>query len=406
MRHQSFIEHALFRNYYDTFPKANKSLLIDFEDKFQSPIVRKKNQVPTYCLAKFGNKTNKHNNLRHKDNVITYTGIALDIDNKGEDYLSFNKIKKLLNKRFGDIYFILHTTYNSSPNLNRFRIIIPFNEAILPDNLCLVYEYLKKTLKLDGTIDSSSANISLSFLFPACSEENKKNYQIFINKKACRLFDPSVAIAQTPRPPKPHKQPRKKSPKHTVNYIPTPVNLPQLQLAPKTLRIIKTGDANQHNKDHSKAYFIVLQELINKGLDDNQIANIVLDSEYGISERFLEKGIDWSLQEINRVRSKSKQRGLLSKIPPCYNHQEHMSASGAVDYLSRVLKFCVNKPKGIKGIKAPAGLGKTASLIRAIVKSNLLYVEFYVPNHRLAEECRLRFIEAGLNPDQVQTIKG
>lgn len=82
------------------------------------------------------------------------------------------------------------------------------------------------------------------------------------------------------------------------------VNLLQSVLPRDLMKLIKEGP---QDGDRSSALATVMNRLIRLELDDNQIADILLDPTNAISSKPLEKGIDWVMTDIARFRAKKPQ---------------------------------------------------------------------------------------------------
>jgi P4 family phage/plasmid primase-like protien len=85
----------------------------------------------------------------------------------------------------------------------------------------------------------------------------------------------------------------------------TAVDVDALTMLKREVRqLIKQGVPS--GEDRSAAVAKVVSALLRLGLEDNQIADVLLNPAYGISERPLEKGEDWTMTDIARMRAKAK----------------------------------------------------------------------------------------------------
>jgi len=110
----SNVKFTVLDNYKDTDTKSALLPLRKFSREFKHPIIARKDEAPAYVMAVFGGKVNGKGNLRHANNVISYSGIVLDIDNSGTDYTCFFDAKEGLNKSFSNYSYIIHSTISST----------------------------------------------------------------------------------------------------------------------------------------------------------------------------------------------------------------------------------------------------------------------------------------------------
>jgi len=396
-------------NYKDTDTKAVSFSRNKFLSKFNSPVIASKDEAPAYVMAVFGDKINDKGNLRHAGNITVYTGIVLDVDNKGNDYTSFSDAKERLAKLCGGCAYAIHSTISHTGEKNRFRIVIPFLSPIGSDKLKPAFLFFSKGLTLGDSVDSCSYTISQPFIFPACEEADADGYKVYINFKGKGLFNPKKILAAKLTVQKgKNKKSSNKSTNKGRSFVPVKVSLNRYGIDSGVINIIKTGDVSGFNGDRSDAAFHVISELIKLKLLDNVIASILLKSNYAISERFINKGIQWTLDEISRIRDKlifSRKR-IFDGIEPYYPLAKEISVKRASRVMQkRISEWAVN-PEGYFGLKLPAGIGKTEGYLVAIVNSDAKLIEVYVPTHTLANECRQRLIDKGMKFDEVMVIQG
>jgi len=99
---------------------------------------------------------------RYADNVIQYTCLMLDYDG------GFTIPEAI--ERFIDYVHFGYTSFNHSPEVNKFRVLIPLKTPIKPDQL---KERKKAICKWLGDVDESCLAIGRAFYVPSCSEQNK-----------------------------------------------------------------------------------------------------------------------------------------------------------------------------------------------------------------------------------------
>ena len=151
-------------------------------------------------------------------------------------------------------------------------------------------------------LDNTSATQSQGFIFPVKKKVNSK-YRVFINDKS-KLFNskklpkPSAhSIAQKAR-----KKQRKALSEKDFNY--EKVDLNKLSLSDEVKQAIQTGDGTFLKKEgyisRSEFCYAIIHELAKLKLNDQVIASILLDANNLISERFIERGTQQTLIEINK----------------------------------------------------------------------------------------------------------
>jgi len=263
-----------------------KSLSVqEFSKQFKNAAVGEKNETPTYVMAELGDKEDEvTKSLRHKENIINYTGIVLDVDNKvGKNaYRSYAFSKQQLTKKFGDYHFIIHTSFSSKPKHEKYRIIILLAHPIPKEKLKSAVNYFTKELNLGEAVDDASKTISQCFFFPVRKKADSK-YRLFINNKS-ELFNPDN-LPNTPCnsiATRTDKKQRKALSVDDFNY--EKVDLNKLRLSADLKQAIITGDATRLKKEgyesRSEFCYAVILKLAALKLEDQVIANIVLDATY------------------------------------------------------------------------------------------------------------------------------
>jgi len=423
---------SLTQIYRDDIKRKSLSIKA-FSNKFKNAKVGDKETTTNFVMAKMGDIENPpFMTLRHAENVITYTAIVLDIDNDKRidtgkkkrngrpitkkvkldniNYRSFDYAKKQLTKELGDYHFIIYTSFKSKPDYEKYRIIILLSNTIPKENLKTAVDYFNKKLAFGVALDNASANQSQGFIFPVKKKSNSK-YRVFINDKS-KLFNskklpkPSVhSIVQ-----KVSKKQRKALSEKDFNF--KKVDLNKLPLSDKVKQAIQTGDETFLKKEgyesRSEFCYAIIYKLAELKLEGQVIANIVLDADNGISERFIERGIQQTFVEVNKGISEVKlmNQHVFDDISPHYPVTDEMSANAASKEIHRCIQKWAQQPKGHLGIKASAGIGKTEAYLDVVVDSNAKLIEIYVPTHELGDECEQRLIKKGVHPSNIQVIKG
>lgn len=408
----------------------HKSLSIEeFSNLFNNAKVGNKKSTVNFVMAEMGDiEKEPRMTLRHAKNVIAYTAIVLDIDNEkntgkkddngkaikakldNQDYRSFDFTQEQLTKKLGNCHFIIYTSFNSKPDHEKYRVIILISNPIPIGRLKPAVHYFNKKLGFGVALDNTSGSRSQSFVFPVIKNSNSK-YRHFINNKS-KLFN-SKKLPKTTDPSiahKANKKQRKALPEKDFNF--KKVDLDKLALSDKVKQAIQTGDGTSLKKggyhSRSELCYAIILKLAELKLEDQVIANILLDVDNSISERFIERGTQQTLIEINKAMSEIKYMNqyVFDDIPPHYPITNEMSANAAFQEIHRLIQKWVQQPKGHLGIKASAGIGKTEAYLDAIVGSNAKLIEIYVPTHKLADECEQRLIKKGVPTTHIQVIKG
>lgn len=386
------ITYTTFPSYSDTVNhKLVNEPLSYFEARFKKPRIGTKESTKVLAMTAFGKTKNERGSFRHKANTLDYYGIILDYDNDKQDYLSFASATKKLK----DYYYIAYSTYRSTPSKNKYRIIIPFATPIPNAQLDVICDYFATVTGATDTLDNASKTISQTFIFPVCKDQTVSEYQYYINDKVDQLFDPSSLLKDYPIPTKKLLTKKATVKKRIRVEKLIKINVDLLNIDSKFKVLIRTGDTAQYEGDRSVRDCAVLAHLMNKGIDDHTILSIVLDQDYGISERFLEKGEYWTQGELERIHQlvkKEHEEALLTECEPEYPKKEFLSAHEASSLMRRGIHQWIKNPKGYRAIAAPAGIGKSHMVISSIVKEFSIFltkprlIEIYVPTHKLAQQ--------------------
>lgn len=91
---------------------------------------------------------------RCKGNVVAINGIVLDID----DNYTIDQAKEL----FKDIEYVLYTTFRHTPEKHKFRIVIPFSQPLLAEDIPGRQDAIVETFP---GVDRASFTVSQSFYF-------------------------------------------------------------------------------------------------------------------------------------------------------------------------------------------------------------------------------------------------
>ena len=385
-----YIKFTTYPNYKNARSLGKiKESIKQFEKRFIKPKFGSKLDAESFTFATFGNIENKKGNYRHAGNVKEYYGIVLDFDNKFTDYLSFEDAIELLK----EYYFIAYTTHSHRPELNKFRIIIPTKIPFESKYLKSVDEYFRVLMKPGDSLDNASCTVSQAFVLPVC-ENKRQEYLYHINDSIKELFDPSELIKNFPKEQNKLIKEKKKSIRKDIqNELPVE-NIDDYPISSKIKKLIKSGDASKFENDRSRLLFHIITHLVEIGLQDMAIASILFNTEFGVSERSIEKGKEWTFDEIARIRGKSRTPKLILGIDEYFKNDatKTMEATKAQSILNSLVKWWIKELPGNRAIAAAAGLGKTHAILENIIlNSENRFYEIYVPDHNLAEQLKERF---------------
>ncbi len=226
--------------------------------------------------------TFRRGGIREDIDVLAMWAAVLDCD----DGVNREGIEAKLN----GYRYVAHTSYSHSGEKPKWRVTIPFSAPMPPSKAYALFEYFNKIF--DGKLDKACKNPSHPYYLPAVPPGGEDNYQVF----SCEgvLFDPSTLKAESA-----DNVPG--SGKAEVPDSLPDVDINRLGLGPRTIILIKEGG---NPSDRSTALFSAVRRMIEAGLDNATIAAVLLNSDYGISDKPLDKGIEWTMEEIARGRAK------------------------------------------------------------------------------------------------------
>jgi len=394
------VKFSLANSFWDANPVNKSQPIAKFQQLFEYPQKGYKEKANVFSFAVFGKDKNNNENLRYRENVKEYTGLVLDIDNDKDNYVSYEEAKKRLQKFLKKHAFIIYTSYSSTPEINRFRIVIFFSEPIRPGILKSIHNYVAEKLKLGDSIDSSGYAVSRPFVFPVCQRGRLSEYKYYINSKATHCFNPKSIPASAIQDESSKVKKKTKNSKITSRFKAETVDLDAHSIDLKTKSLIKSGDASAFNNDRSRLGYRVIKHLIEKGLSTNEIGSVLLDLNYGISERFFDKGSLWTIEDIERIRIDE------GTAPAYFPRKKEQDIDDAYAEMERIIKKWLINPVDYRAIQGPAGSGKTEIVIQEVSQSKFNTIEIYVYNHKLAQEYRTRLIDNGMDSYQVEVMRG
>ena len=142
--------------------------------KLSKPIIRKDKDGDYLILATFSS------NIRNANNLLTYTGAVIDVDDTTQDMQS-------IADAFTDYKCCIHTTHSHmAPNKGqRYRVVIPYKKPLTPKQHVAAILYLMSKIgdisKRNENVDTSSKALSRPMYLPACPKSRKKHFQYYNN---------------------------------------------------------------------------------------------------------------------------------------------------------------------------------------------------------------------------------
>jgi hypothetical protein len=139
---------------------------------------------------------------RCKANVIALNGIVLDVDKS----MTMNQVMEQLK----DVEYVLYTTFRHTAENHRFRVIIPFSQPLLSQDIPLYQASIKEYFP---GVDNASFSVSQSFYF-----HSGKNDSIAYHNKGI-MIDPYVFERREPEPiPEPKLNPIELTAQQQTDY--------------------------------------------------------------------------------------------------------------------------------------------------------------------------------------------
>lgn len=407
MNSRQKITFSNFDSIKDVNPEEVTEAITEFGKRFQTTIPKKETlnkylklskadqlkekDGKCYALAIFKNNELDGKLQRKDSNVLSCTGIGIDVDNKdSNDMLTIDVVKNV----FKEYFFILHTTHSSSKHQPRFRIIILFKEPVLPTKHANVFEHFKR--ELNNKIDSVVRNPSRVFFYPSCPSDQEDHYYYYINKG--RLFDASVFSDSLTI-----KHDKKKIKKCKTIDCPEfiKVDIDKLKIGDKLKDSLINGYKEGDYTSTSEHSFACIKQLLDNDISLKQIFCIIANTEYAVNSHYgSDKTKVW--EDVLRIADKIKNKNYAVKIgtEPYYQSPDYREPEEICNNIRNDIINYVNEQNNecnySLGIKASAGIGKTEAVIKQIVKmvnNKDTLIEVYLPSNKLANEFRKRILK-------------
>lgn len=135
---------------------------------------------------------------RCKENVVALWGIVLDVDE--------NKTIEQTIDWLGDIEYVLYTTFRHTPEKHKFRVVIPFSEPLLAED---INGYKDSIMNKFPGVDAASFTVSQGFFFHSGNNDPiaYHNQGMIINPydyfqyQAPQVYVPPTTTSQTTMDP-------------------------------------------------------------------------------------------------------------------------------------------------------------------------------------------------------------
>ncbi len=298
-------QYSEIKTAYDNAPVRIQSTWGAFAKSLQNPVERGKLALKKYLNADKEIKDKQKNgkawhpavfkrdSKRHEENVIALHSFVADVDGKKIQTVNF---KNEFTEKLSKYAYAYHTSYSHSLEQEKWRVIIPFSEAVPQKKWPEVYAYFQKIF--GDKIDPACNYPTCLFYLPSYPPGGKDLFQA--GDHLGDLFNPSV-IWESSKGAKPAQVKADTKIKKAGK-----VDLNKLNLKPEILEVIKEG---KPEGTRSEALFSVILSMLHKGISDGKILSVIMDPDNKISEKPIAQGDKWAESELKRARAKHKEGG-------------------------------------------------------------------------------------------------
>lgn len=168
------LEISLGKNRFDTNWKPETIEWVDFVELLKK-VRRTKETVAVYDLLPKDKKDKIKNGRafvgghvkggrRKKENILNRSLITLDADNADEDFI-FNADLIL-----GGNAYVIYSTHSHRPHKPRYRLIVPMNRALSPDEYGAIIRKLAEKIGMTY-FDKTTFEVHRLMYFPSCSKD-------------------------------------------------------------------------------------------------------------------------------------------------------------------------------------------------------------------------------------------
>ncbi len=311
---------ALVNGATDKKPRHETKTLRDLFALFDQPDIRKDKDGAGITLGRFDAKTwkadprpagkkesgGKGTGWLQTEYCTESSGYLGDVDNKTkkdtqrEDAISFDDAKVLLDKL--GVAYVLHTTFTSTPDWERYRFIIPFAQPLTGSAAAIAARYKTVHVHLNalfhGALDSRSNPAFFAYL-PAIADATSYR-KAKLSKRP--LFDPMSIDAATATSSKDKTKPLENYDFPEEAKLPK-VSLSRFRVAPAIRSLIEDGPTGPDRSAELNGAYIGLRR---HGMNAIQIVASIWKQEHRISEvvRTEKRGYNWLCEDVQRVLAK------------------------------------------------------------------------------------------------------
>lgn len=210
---KNVIQISKFYHYYDHVPKRKILEIDDFFTTFKNLKVtngatdKEKMMCPAWSPATFkaGFGENKFAGKWQDEGwklaslVEELSALVLDIDSTT---LAIKEVEAGIGEAFGDILFLVHTTFSHTENVPCYRVVIPFAKPCPASDFSIVWRSAEAAALAVGiTIDGNCKNINRIYFFPSCPKSRKEIAEMRVHEGT--LFDWQSLVDTNIAPPLP-----------------------------------------------------------------------------------------------------------------------------------------------------------------------------------------------------------
>lgn len=203
--------------------------------------------------------------------------------------------REKLQQALDGFHYVIHSTYSHSPKKSKWRFVVPLSRPVEREEYDKLFDHFNQLLS--GGLDPKGRTPSQLYFWPSCPPDAVKHFD-FIRGEG-ELFNPSKVQSGIVKPGSKLKD-------IVLPKVLPVVDLASLRLPRSTRHLIETGLSTKRNfSSRSEALFSCVLALLSHNLTDAQIAAIILDKKYKISEKVLEQREPrkYAIRTLTKARS-------------------------------------------------------------------------------------------------------
>jgi hypothetical protein len=170
-RHYGDITLSLLSGCNDTRPTPHTDTWNSLVRFAERPQVRTRKDGPAFVAAEFGHTPNEKGSLRHDGNAVSVPAIPLDLDGKGVSYTDAD-----LRRALAGLKFLAYTTFSSTRDEPRWRVVLPLAEPIRPWQLSAALNAVERLTGL--RTDDRCRRPACLYYLPAVHPDRAADYQV------------------------------------------------------------------------------------------------------------------------------------------------------------------------------------------------------------------------------------